>query len=903
MDNLKRRSQRPGRLRPPWRWDWKRFAEHDDPTRFIDDVFYRPSVRPTAAWVITLLFGLVAWLTAEFASTAAARAALAYGDDPSGVIPESVGRLTIAIVAIAALTIGWEPILSRRLGLGRQRPVVRRPTSLLAWVYHLFWRWPTWAIWRVPSVVWSAIDWFLARPIAVAAGTQVIRILPQGLKRHSAWFRYAILLFWIAGPVLLALYLPEHMRPFEGFSLWILLPAFLAIFGVVRRWQWVESDREAFLIQRGGPAHKRVGFEEDLRDEALTATVGLFLLIPVVLQQVDLLYDAFDLSEAGMTNGETGTLWQWMGFFGAELAKSVPFVDWSEVFSVANGSPIRPAEGSALGAGLVFLTRALLDLFLLAAVIQALTIASRLRDQNAAFEARQLNILDPFAELSKLQPLGMRDFERPLLSDPRGHVADFPDYEAKRLSQIAAGDDLELARSVAGQGDDPEARLRNLSGVERSEDCRNAALALMARQHPTDERTRYLLGEAVRRPRLASDWRQTALRFLLDVDRDAARTAIRDILRTAFGDESLVRLAVTEAGRIGSGEDFDLVKAILGAQGQPLILRAQAYRSSVLLALRQNTPTNTIPLDDAIRTSDRPDVLLAAAYGRALSEIDPSWNRSGGLPEEVAEAFIESQVVAAFGPKAALWADHAARCALGFHNRISEIPAGEFLMGAPETETDSGTSERPQHRVQLAAFGLGTYTVTFEEYDLFCEATGQSSPRDRNWGRGKRPAINVSWEEANAYCAWLGSWTGERFRLPSEAEWEYACRAGTETPFSFGETITPDEANYDGNFTYGGGPKGTYHEKTMPVGSYPANRFGLYDMHGNVWEWCADRWHETYQGAPADGSVWDGGDASRRVLRGGSWYNDPRDLRSGLRYRDSPTDRDFNIGFRVARTL
>ncbi|MEO1788053.1 MAG: formylglycine-generating enzyme family protein, partial [Pseudomonadota bacterium] len=168
-------------------------------------------------------------------------------------------------------------------------------------------------------------------------------------------------------------------------------------------------------------------------------------------------------------------------------------------------------------------------------------------------------------------------------------------------------------------------------------------------------------------------------------------------------------------------------------------------------------------------------------------------------------------------------------------------------------------------------FALGQHTVTFAEWDAALAAgAGLAHPKDADWGRDRRPVINVSWEDVTAYLAWLNErlrLTGraDAYRLPSEAEWEYACRAGTETPFSFGETITPDQANCIGNVTYGGGPKGTYQEKTMPVGSYSANGFGLYDMHGSVWEWCADTWHDTYNGAPTDGSVWEGGDPSLRV--------------------------------------
>jgi len=238
------------------------------------------------------------------------------------------------------------------------------------------------------------------------------------------------------------------------------------------------------------------------------------------------------------------------------------------------------------------------------------------------------------------------------------------------------------------------------------------------------------------------------------------------------------------------------------------------------------------------------------------------------------------------------------------------IPPGRFLMGAAEGEEGASKDEFPQHEVRIDyPFALGQHSVTFAEWDAALAAGARlEKPGDQGWGRGRRPVINVSWQDAQAYLGWLNGRLGlegrpDAYRLPSEAEWEYACRAGTQTPFSFGKTITPDQANYDGNHTYAGGPKGRYHEKTMPVGSYPANDFGLYDMHGNVWEWCADNWHDDYTGAAADGSFWDGGDTSLRVLRGGSWQDFPQVLRSADRNWYYPTFQFSDLGFRVARTL
>lgn len=158
---------------------------------------------------------------------------------------------------------------------------------------------------------------------------------------------------------------------------------------------------------------------------------------------------------------------------------------------------------------------------------------------------------------------------------------------------------------------------------------------------------------------------------------------------------------------------------------------------------------------------------------------------------------------------------------------LTVIPAGRFLMGPPDSEPNRSNIEGPQHEVIIAQpFALGVYAVTFMEYRHFCEITGRKLPDDNGWGRENRPVINVSWYDAQAYCVWLSEQTNQSYWLPSEAEWEYACRAGTQTPFHTGETINPDQANF-----------ARKHAKTLPVGSFAPNTFGLYDMHGNVWEW------------------------------------------------------------------
>lgn len=233
------------------------------------------------------------------------------------------------------------------------------------------------------------------------------------------------------------------------------------------------------------------------------------------------------------------------------------------------------------------------------------------------------------------------------------------------------------------------------------------------------------------------------------------------------------------------------------------------------------------------------------------------------------------------------------------------IPAGTFQMGSPPEEEKREESESPLHQVQIKAFYLSRVTITQVQWRAVAElpqVERSLHPETTNVKSNNHPIESVSWYDAVEFCARLSQSTGRAYRLPTEAEWEYACRAGMQTPFHFGPTIRADLANYDGNHTYGNGPQGQYREQTTPSGSFEvANDFGLYDMHGNVWEWCADPWHDNYNGAPSDGSAWEiGGDRHLRVLRGGSWDFNPSYCRSAQRARYAADLRYFNISFRIA---
>jgi formylglycine-generating enzyme required for sulfatase activity len=256
------------------------------------------------------------------------------------------------------------------------------------------------------------------------------------------------------------------------------------------------------------------------------------------------------------------------------------------------------------------------------------------------------------------------------------------------------------------------------------------------------------------------------------------------------------------------------------------------------------------------------------------------------------------------------------------------VQSGSFSMGSPESEPEresaKAATEVPLHLVTIEKpFAVGRFAVTVDQFAVFVAETNYEAGykcyafdggkweerQERSWRRpgfpqsGAQPAACLNWYDAKAYVAWLSRKTGKSYRLLTEAEREYVTRAGTTTPFWWGESITTSQANYDGNYTYDGGAKGEYRQRTVPVNSFQPNPFGLYQVHGNVWEWVEDCWNDTYSGAPSDGSAWLSGDCSRRVVRGGSWYGYPQALRAASRSWLSAEIRGNYHGFRLARPL
>jgi formylglycine-generating enzyme required for sulfatase activity len=231
------------------------------------------------------------------------------------------------------------------------------------------------------------------------------------------------------------------------------------------------------------------------------------------------------------------------------------------------------------------------------------------------------------------------------------------------------------------------------------------------------------------------------------------------------------------------------------------------------------------------------------------------------------------------------------------------VPAGEFIMGSDLYESGRRPNEGPQRRVPVPAFYIGKFPVSQEQWRTVADlpTVKMNLRHDPATFKGDTlPVDAIFWEEAVEFCDRLSAKTGRRYRLPSEAEWEYAARADSITPFAFGPTITSDLVNFNGNYPFAAAPKGAYREETTIVGQLGvANAFGLFDMHGNVWEWCQDEYHDNYHDAPTNASPWEGGGTGEKILRGGSWYCDSRMCRSAFRLRIPASSINNAVGFRV----
>ena len=684
----------------------------------------RPTVGTLGGWLCILFVSAIIVLATLFA------------DRPEATISLPAGYLTFAIVAIAALSVGWISAF-RRTQAAQLKRIDR---------YSLTWR----SLFRGPAALVNALDHVAVRVVSALGG----------MENRSRGRRILCFLF------VLSVVVSASITAGALIGAGLLLFAIAICVSVVRRWHWIEMDRDAFLVSRkSSSALLRLGFEHDLRAEALTAIVCLLLLIPLGFWQLErVLPGTFAGDESLKAN-----LLIWIGFFGAELAKAVPFVDWSEVFHIANGSPIDPQ--TPLGAQTVFCVRAAIDLFLLSAVVQSVQIAGRTTEQLAAFRDKLLPILDPFVEREELGQLGLRLDKSHI--DIAAELERYLHYDEERLIEIL---ETSVPRSPA------------------SEATRRAALAISVyAQAPTRGHLLYqsLVG-------------------------DTPKAEKRLATRLLFESDPSSLLTVVYRGERDGHDMSDLRESI------------------------------------------------------EVAEIEPKWRKLVEFIRKLARNEV---------------------CTMNI------VPGGVFDIGSPDSEADRLPSEGPRKAVAIREFELGRFPVTFDEYDAFCEAVGHSKPQDFGWGRENMPAIDVTWFDAGAFCGWLSIVTGRQYRLPSEAEWEYACRAGTESQYWFGSTVTKDQANFEPEF-YTGQSVG----QPMSVECFAPNPFGLVGMHGNVCEWCADIWDDDYNGLPLDGTPQMSGNIARRVVRGGSWTDKPAWLRSAARGRGVPFTGQPYIGFRIACT-
>jgi formylglycine-generating enzyme required for sulfatase activity len=353
-----------------------------------------------------------------------------------------------------------------------------------------------------------------------------------------------------------------------------------------------------------------------------------------------------------------------------------------------------------------------------------------------------------------------------------------------------------------------------------------------------------------------------------------------------------VEVLAADAREDGDGKDLALAKVVaglLGLSSDDIFRRAERDRRATA-ARRRRVQIGFGALGW---------LLLAGLVGWINQDyLKEQWRWFTTIRPYVMSEF-RPYVLTASAEQALKLGDTLRECAKDCPEMVA-IPAGTFIMGSPPEEKGRYRSEGPRHEVTIAKpFAVSKFEVTFDDWDA-CIAYGDCQRAlDNGWGRGRQPVINVSWHDAKHYVAWLSSMTGKTYRLLSEAEWEYAARAGTRTAHSWGDGIGKNNANCNGC-----GSQWDY-QKPAPVGSFAANAFGLYDMAGNVWEWVEDCPHGNgYEGAPDDGSAWVAdGDCSYRSVRGGSWHDGPERARSAGRYGGSIGNRSPNLGFRVARTL
>ncbi|MEH2182374.1 SUMF1/EgtB/PvdO family nonheme iron enzyme [Nostoc sp.] len=464
--------------------------------------------------------------------------------------------------------------------------------------------------------------------------------------------------------------------------------------------------------------------------------------------------------------------------------------------------------------------------------------------------------------------------------------------------------------------------------VERLEQYLRFRVPELVRQHKNTRQTPYVIAEPVNKSHLILVPRYATLADIATLKNDAYQAEVNRNLDLA--EQLWIRVLAA-----ASGQDMDAVRglqrierlrnssAIPDLSEQTIPQPSKSVTNTPISKPSQTPPKATSPITNTqtsgaeqFATSTIPTPSTPASPSKNL--ILPNWSRrrliqtagfaGAGLgltiavprfwPSSLKSFQFEVVTVDAQGNITNRRQEEAKYFEENLGNGVTlemvQIPEGSFMMGSPEGETKRDKDESPQHQVKVPRFFMGKYEITQAQY----QAIMDNNPS--NFKGEKRPVEGVNWDDAVEFCKKLSQKTGKNYRLPSEAKWEYACRAGTKTPFYFGETITTDLVNYNGDNPYGSAPKGEFRKETTNVGIFSPNSFGLYDMHGNVYEWCRDVYNENYQDAPKDGSAWlTGEENDGRLLRGGGWNDYAWDCRSANRHNYYHTHLDYVIGFRV----
>lgn len=920
--------------------------------QFRADVWDDPTIRPGAGVLLSLVVGVVTVLSIQYGTTAVSRSTecgpleLA---SQNGEIDPAWGRATLLLVATVTLAAGLEPILTRQLerlgssfgnrwwkrGIGLRWLLAGTALALSA---------PA----KLMSFIWSVADYLLARPIAALAGATWTGITARYL--HLGGLLTCLLA--ITG-------VAEYDILDKRIGLLAIAIASILMLGIIRRWSWIERDRDTFLVERGersngdaarearrpsreihnkiagssaaclallciipicipflgighpqpavlallatfalllalifmsavlqiwldpGPSAFRIGFAEDLRDEALIAlVVTLLFLIPLGLdltQQITAGEDnpAFQVDCGSLLAGTFPTrYWTWLGYFGAELAKTVPFVDWSEVFNVQNGSPIKPR--STLGSILTFTLRATLDIVFLATILQAIQIAYRTREQRSAFWSGRLPILDPFSE----QPLLLkhaRAIDYGLSCPPtlQPTIYELPQYDKNRLNELVA--------------------------QSPNEDVRRLSIALLEAQYPSEEVDEYL-------NMLYSSSTSAADREWIYAT--ATRQPLTELI--PYSDHEIVSRLYDS--RSSTYHRRRIIRA-LPAQVTPeltITLRAMLLDRRLALSVRSAVATRLLPNpDDEYRSAllaicrdfssgrHERDTTTAATIGYCLSVTlydECAKIINDHFLNEFAEFAVRGSRIEPHpespprSPAQSTW-DRT----ITIHPGAGPFPPS-FWMGS---QVDGKSfKETPRRHIQMSdtPFHIGPHCVTNQEFALFAKSR---NIRVGSHTSPLQPVHEISWKCATEYCEWLSAITGDTFRLPKETEWEYCCKAGRDSAYFWGDN-PDDTAHYAVYATDGRRGRA----EPAEVGTKKPNPWGLYDMSGNVWEWCSDPWRDSLSGPAPDGSLWnDPPELQFRCRRGGAYFNYPDDIRSAIRNRINPSSARIatGVGLRLVR--